>query len=227
LSIIPFEKEFYKKKDKITYVGHPLLDEIKEFKQKQSQNNSIAFLAGSRKGEIEKLIPIFKKVASNINKKSILVIPPHFSKKYIQETYGDISQFIISNDTYSTLKEVDFAFICSGTATLEASIIGTPFVLAYIAKPFDYFIAKHLVKLKYIGLANIFFDKMGKKPIHKELIQDKVTIKNLLDEYQNIDKNNFLNNSKILRDYLKNGSSLNVANIIKTIFPIQLLKNPK
>jgi lipid-A-disaccharide synthase len=68
---------------------------------------------------------------------------------------------------------------------------------------------------------------MGKKPIHKELIQDKVTIKNLLDEYQNIDKNNFLNNSKILRDYLKNGSSLNVANIIKTIFPIQLLKNSK
>jgi lipid-A-disaccharide synthase len=162
-------------------------------------------------------MPIFKEVASRIGKKPILVIPPYFSQDYIDEVYGDISQFTISNDTHQTLNSVDFAFICSGTATLEAAIIGTPFILVYIAKPFDYFIAKHLVKIKYIGLANIFFDKMGKKPIHKELIQNDVTIKNLLDEYQDIDKNRFLNNSKILRTYLKNGSSKTVADIVNNL----------
>ena len=149
-----------------------------------------------------------------IDKESILIIPSHFSSSYIKEVYGDISNFTISTNAHKTLQEVDFAFICSGTATLEAALIGTPFVLSYIAKPFDYFIAKNLVKIKYIGLANIFFDKMNKNPIHKELIQDQVTVKNLLDEYNSLDKELFFKNSKILRDYLKYGSSKNVAKII-------------
>lgn len=213
-SIIPFEKDFYTDKKKITYVGHPLLDEIHNFKNKLSNSEKVAFMPGSRKGEITKLMPIYKEVAKQIDKELILIIPPHFTSDYIQEVYGDISNFTISTNAHQTLEEVDFAFICSGTATLEAAIIGTPFVLSYIAKPFDYFIAKNLVKIEYIGLANIFFSKMGKNTIHKEFIQEEVTSKNLLDEYNNINKDNFLANSKLLRDYLQHGSSQTVANII-------------
>ncbi len=215
-SIIPFEKYFYTKKDKIQYVGHPLLDEIHTFKDKLSTTNKIAFMPGSRKGEITKLMPIYNELIKNLQGEMILIIPPHFTKEYIANTYGDISNFTISTNTHQTLEDVDFAFICSGTATLEAAIIGTPFILNYIAKPFDYFIAKHLVKIKYIGLANIFFEKMGKNAIHKEFIQEDVTISNLLNEYQNMDRNKFLINSKLLREYLQNGSSQNVANIIKS-----------
>jgi lipid-A-disaccharide synthase len=216
-SIIPFEKEFYSDKNKIQYVGHPLLDEISVFKQNLSNSGKIAFMPGSRKGEITKLMPIFKQVALKLKKESILIIPPHFTKKYIADIYGDISYFNVSNDTHNTLRDVDFAFICSGTATLEASLIGTPFVLSYIAKPLDYFIAKNLVKLKYIGLANIFFDKMNKKPIHKEFIQDDVTVDNLVAEYKILNKEEFLDNSKILRDYLKQGSSKVVANYLNKL----------
>ena len=215
LSILPFEKNYYSKNANITYVGHPLLDEIKIFKDSLSQTNKVAFMPGSRKGEITKLMPIYRQLVAKIDKKAILIIPTHFDDEYIKNTYGDISSFTISKDTHTTLQEVDFAFICSGTATLEATIIGTPFVLNYIAKPFDYFIAKNLVKLKYIGLANIFFDKMGKEAIHKEYIQNNVNIKNLLNEYQNMDKDKFLTNSKILREYLQNGSSSIVASIIQ------------
>ena len=129
--------------------------------------------------------------------------------------YGDISGFTISKDTHKTLEDVDFAFICSGTATLEAGLIGTPFVLNYIAKPLDYFIAKNLVKIKYIGLANIFFQQMNLEPLHKEFIQEEVTIDNLFNEYTNMNINKFLENSKILREYLKHGSSSNVASIIQ------------
>ena len=215
-SIIPFEKDFYTNKQKIQYVGHPLLDEISTFKTQLSQSGKVAFMPGSRKGEITKLMPIFKEVASKIDKELILIIPPHFKKEYIKEVYGDISNFTISTNTHQTLEEVDFAFICSGTATLEAAIIGTPFVLSYIARPFDYFIAKHLVKIKYIGLANIFFDKMGKEPIHKEFIQENVTSTNLLSQYNTMNKDNFLNNSKLLRAYLQHGSSKIVANIVNS-----------
>ena len=220
-SILPFESDFYTQKQKIHYVGHPLLDEIQNFKSDITNNGLIAFMPGSRSGEISKLLPIYKRIVNQIigqtDKISIpmLIIPKHFSDQKIEELYGDISMFTISKDTHKTLYEADFAFICSGTATLEASIIGTPFILNYIAKPFDYFIAKNLVKLKYIGLANIFFEKMGEEPIHKEYIQDDVTLENLLDGYKNIDKTKFLENSLYLRKYLQNGSSKTVANIIE------------
>lgn len=214
-SILPFEKEYYSKKEMITYVGHPLLDEIEYFKQNVEISNKVAFMPGSRRGEISKLLPIYKEIVKSIKKEPILIIPAHFDDEYIKEVYGDISEFTISKDAHKTLIEVDFAFICSGTATLEASLIGTPLVLSYIAKPFDYFIAKNLVKIKYIGLANIFFEKIGKGNFHKEYLQDEVTIDNLLNEYNSINNEEFLEKSKQLRAYLVHGSSKSVAKIIK------------
>lgn len=213
-SIIPFEKEYYNVKEMIHYVGHPLLDEIKHLKENISENNKVAFMPGSRRGEIAKLLPIYKEIAKKIDKEAILIIPPTFTAEYIDELYGNISNFTISKNTHETLEEVDFAFICSGTATLEASLIGTPFLLSYIAKPIDYFIVKNLIKVKYLGLANIFFEKMGKNPIHAEFIQDDVTIDNLMNEYNTLNKKSFLDNSKILRNYLKHGSSKNVAQML-------------
>jgi lipid-A-disaccharide synthase len=213
-SIIPFEKEIYTNKEKITYVGHPLLDEIKVLKTNLTNNGTIAFLPGSRKSEIKNLMPIYKKVAKKLKQKAILVIPAHFSKEYIEEVYEDISDFEISNDTHQTLIDVDFAFICSGTATLEAALIGTPFVLCYIAKKFDYFIGSRLINLPYVGLANIFFDKMKKDPMHIELLQDDVTVNNVINAYNNTKAEQFLEHSKQLREYLKYGSSKNVASIL-------------
>jgi len=214
-SILPFESDYYSKKEKITYVGHPLLDEISNFKTNLSQSGKIVFMPGSRKTEIKNHMPIFKELAYKIpNKEHILIIPSKFDEEYIKEVYGDISSFTITSDAHHTLQEAEYAFICSGTATLEAAIIGTPFTLSYIAKKLDYFIGSRLVKLPGVGLANIFFSKMGKGLIHSEFLQENVTVENLLNDYEKMDKEKFLANSKVLRDYLKNGSSLNVANII-------------
>ena len=215
-SIIPFEGEMYSDKNKLTYVGHPLLDEIKEFKQELSNTNKIAFMPGSRKTEITNLMPIFRELIKKIpNKEYVLIIPAKFDDAYIKKIYGDISEFTISKNTHEALIDSEYAFICSGTATLEAALIGTPFTLSYIAKRFDFFIGKLFVKLNYIGLANIFFEKMGKSALHSEFLQENVTVDNLLNDYNNLDKKSFFNNSKLLRDYLKNGSSQNVAKIIQ------------
>ena len=215
-SIIPFEGEMYSDKNKLTYVGHPLLDEIKEFKQELSNTNKIAFMPGSRKTEITNLMPIFRELINKIpNKEYVLIIPAKFDDAYIKKIYGDISEFTISKNTHEALIDSEYAFICSGTATLEAALIGTPFTLSYIAKKFDFFIGKLFVKLNYIGLANIFFEKIGKSALHSEFLQENVTVDNLLNDYNNLDKKSFFNNSKLLRDYLKNGSSQNVAKIIQ------------
>ena len=215
-SIIPFEGEMYSDKNKITYVGHPLLDEIKDFKQELSNTNKIAFMPGSRKTEISNLMPIFKELIKKIpNKEYILIIPAKFDEEYIKKIYGDISTFTISKNTHEALKDSEYAFICSGTATLEAALIGTPFTLSYIAKKIDYFIGRMFVKLNHVGLANIFFEKMGKTALHSEFLQENVSLDNLLNDYKNMNKKLFFDNSKVLREYLKNGSSQNVAKIIQ------------
>lgn len=216
-SILPFEKNYYPMNSKIKYVGHPLLDEIKTFKTSASNTNKIAFMAGSRKGEISKLMPVYRDVALKLdkeNKKLILIIPRYFSDDFIKNIYGDISMFTISNDTYSTLLEAEFAFICSGTATLEASLIGTPFVLNFIAKKFDYFIGSRLLNIEFVGLANIFFKHLGYPKMHEELLQENVTCKNLIKGYRSMDREKFLENSLKLRSYLQFGSSKNMANTI-------------
>ena len=85
-SIIPFESEMYSDKNKITYVGHPLLDEIKDFKEELSNTNKIAFMPGSRKTEITNLMPIFKELIKRIpNKEYILIIPEKFDNEYIKK----------------------------------------------------------------------------------------------------------------------------------------------
>ena len=215
LSILPFEQKYYPQNANIEYVGHPLLDQITEYKNNlNSEDKNILFMPGSRRGEISKLMPIFRQLSSKLkNRNLILVIPKHLKDN--TKIYGDISSFNITYDAKEALKKADFAFICSGTATLEASIIGTPFILVYKAKPLDYFIGSKLIKLNYIGLANIFFEQSGKEPMHPELIQDEVTSKNLYNSYISYDKEKFLENSKELREYLKYGSAKRIAEILR------------
>ena len=207
--IFPFEKEIWK--DGI-YVGNPLLDEIKEFRDEKYYGN-VAFLPGSRKSEIKNLMPIFKSLAKDIKKNKILVVPEIY-KKNIDEIYGDVKEFDIIFSTKKALLKSDFAYICSGTATLEAAIIGTPFVLMYKARWIEYLIAKMLVKLNYVGLANIIFEKEGLKPFHKEYLQtfDKDT---LLKELKDSSLEDFRSKSKKLREILKFGSKKNLIKLIK------------
>ena len=214
LSIIPFEKEIYPNPQKVEFVGHPLLDQITVFNPGES-SNSLVFMPGSRKSEIKTLMPIFRLVAQNFkNKKNILVIPQKFSDDYILQNYGDLSDFEISRDAHQVLSVAEFAFICSGTATLEAALIGTPFVLCYIAKKFDWIVGKMLVKLDFIGLANIFFQKMKQPPLHIELLQQDVTPQNLINAYNTCDKQTFGAKTALLRSYLQGPSSKNVSRII-------------
>ncbi len=202
------------KTTKYSFVGHPLLDEITLRKQSYEKQGKIAFMPGSRRAEISRLMPIFRALAPKFeNSKRALIIPPHLMDQR-DEIYGPLDGFSIANNTPATLKDCDFAFICSGTATLEAALIGTPFVLCYKARAFDVWLARKLVKLKHVGLANIIFDFLGEEPLHEELLQSEVSAQNLLAAYERCDAAKFKLASEKLRDYLKFGSSENVAKIL-------------
>ncbi|AJC94650.1 lipid-A-disaccharide synthase [Campylobacter volucris] len=220
-SILPFDDKFFSKS---TYVGHPLLDEIKEFKSEDDVKNTlskkddekiIAFLPGSRKSEIKRLMPIFKQLSAKFNGEKILCVPKFNLEKL--DLYGDIDGFKIESNTPKVLKKADFAFICSGTATLEAALVGTPFVLAYKAKAIDIFIAKIFVKLKHIGLANIFLDFAEKDELNPEFLQEQVNVKNLYNAYLDYDYQGFFDKISFLKSYLKFASAKNIAKILYEI----------
>jgi len=212
LGILPFEVDYYPKQ-KARYIGHPLLDEITV--SHSAESNSIVFMPGSRKSEINRLLPVFKEVRKVLSdKKAVLIIPGAFTDEKIAAFYGDISEFEISRDTQSALAGAEFAFICSGTATLEAALIGTPFILSYIAKKIDYFIAFKLFGITQIGLANIILRHHDNTTLHRELLQEDVSVDNLLKAYYNTDRKQFAEKAEELRAYLDHGSSENVAKII-------------
>lgn len=222
LSILPFEKEYYPSEAPIEYVGHPLLDEIERFKPVEmiaapSEKNLpvYAYLPGSRRGEIRRLMPYFHQLRGELPPhKARVVIPPYFSAEEIAELYGDLTEFDIVHDTHAALYESEFAFVCSGTATLEAALIGTPFVLAYRAKRVDAFLVRHLTDLRYAGLANLFSLDFQGRPMHPELIQDALTFDALIGAYRDFDYRRYADDVERLRNYLKHGSSRRVAEIV-------------
>ena len=215
-SILPFEKDYYSHIAPIEYVGHPLLDQITEFKTELNEKiENVVFMPGSRRAEITKLMPVYKKIRGYIHVNAIVIIPAIFSDEEVKTLYGDLSGFEVRKDAHKELLEADFAFICSGTATLEASLIGIPFILSYIAKPIDFFIVRHLVKMDYVGLANIMFMKYKNKTMHPEFLQDEVTVENLLKAYKEFKRETFLLDSKELRGYLEHGSAARVASIVE------------
>ena len=218
-SILPFDAQFFRKS---TFVGHPLLDEIKDFKSaeqmqsilsKEEHKKIISFLPGSRRSEIMRLMPIFRELATNFKGEKILCVPP-FNIARLDELYGDTSEFKVVTHTPQALKKSDFAFICSGTATLEAALIGTPFILAYKARAIDVLIAKLFVRLKHIGLANIMCDFAGKSELNPEFLQNEVSAKNLFEAYRKFKYKPFFDKVSFLKNYLRFGSAKNLAKML-------------
>ena len=233
--ILPFENDFYPANTPLSYVGHPLLDAIPYTLTTQQESDKIAFMPGSRKSEIQALLPTFKALAirlKNEGKTPILIVPKSFKTRNLNAIYGDTSVFTLHFDTYDALRECTFAFVCSGTATLESTLLGIPTILAYKARALDYYIAKALVRLNFIGLANIFLEfstfgapKHNPNPniplIHPEFLQDAVCEDTLYQAYKDYDYARFFNQKQKLLEYLKCGSAescaQNLENLIKNL----------
>ncbi len=214
-SILPFEPSYYSPMAPIEYVGHPLLDEITVEKTDLTPTGIITFMPGSRPGEIKKLMDVYRNVRSRLTCEAMLVIPTHFNDATIDKLYGDISGFTVTHDAHVTLANSDFAFICSGTATLEASLIKTPFVLVYVAKKLDYIIGRALIKLQYAGLANLLLSHAYGITLHPEFIQHEVTAENLYNSYLKMDKEQFFRDAVKLRALLQHGSAKRVSELLK------------
>jgi lipid-A-disaccharide synthase len=192
--IFPFEEALYKKvKGNATFVGHPLLDIMPEPANKAFPPEGgvwkIGILPGSRKAEISRHLPIFLKAFYRIKEqhpkaRAYLFAVPEFPDENIVPALESVEKYwskdveIVREKDYRVRAQMDFAFTCSGTATLENALLGVPMVVAYKMPKFTYEVARRVVRTPYISLVNILL----KRPAVKELIQEKATVENLAQE---------------------------------------------
>lgn len=182
--LFKFEEEFYKQRGiKAHCVGHPLINLVRPTLGKQellgnlqinSSQKVIALLPGSRKQEIRMVLPLMLKAAQLINKEIpntqfIIAKSPNLDAQIYQKECkkSTLNLKIVEGKTYDCLNIADFCLVCSGTATLETTIMQKPFVIVYKMNLFNYLLYRPQVKIPYIGMVNIV---AGKK-IVPEFIQ--------------------------------------------------------
>lgn len=193
--ILPFEKEFYKRFDyDVDFVGHPLLDAIESNKSigndfwKKETNPSdlpiVALLPGSRKQEINTMLPLMLDAAKSfVDIQFVIAGAPSVSKEFYKSLIkGHNHVAIIFNQTYQLLSHSKAALVTSGTATLETALFEVPEVVCYKGNLISYQIAKRLIKVEYISLVNLVM----KREVVKELIQNELTVENLKKELRNL-----------------------------------------
>ena len=198
LTLFPFEKDIYKKhKIKAECVGHPLADQLSLKDRSCSYRTQlgipndqtvVALLPGSRVDEVNRLAPMFFETALEALQKypklKFLVpfsnLETHLRLKSYMANLSIVAgeQFTLINNSHAALDASDFAFITSGTATLEALFLRKPMVICYKLAPISYLIGSRLIKVPYIGLPNI----LANEKIVPEYIQKEVTTTALLGE---------------------------------------------
>jgi lipid-A-disaccharide synthase len=183
--ILPFEVDFYNQHQvESEYYGNPVLDSITLFEENYQPDNDflarngldnkpvIALLAGSRKQEIDDLLPEMLSVVPHFPDFQFVVagapsVKPYFYEKYLKGTHAKI----MYNQTYQLLKHSCAAVVTSGTATLETALLRIPEVVVYKTSPLTFFIGNFFVKVKYFSLVNLILDTEAVK----ELLQHNLS----------------------------------------------------
>lgn len=174
--IFPFEVPYFESAGvKFTYVGNPLVDAVDGYHYApvtSSAGGYIALLPGSRKGEIRRMMPVCMKVADRLGRRVVIAgAPSRTMEDYSKYIGGRKNVEVVFGRTYDVLRYADAAIINSGTASLEAALIGTPQVVCWSTSLVSAIIIgvflQVLRRVKYISLGNLILERGA----WKELIQ--------------------------------------------------------
>ena len=187
--VFPFEVPYFEKTGiPFEYVGNPLLDAVDSHDyQRPVEGRYIALLAGSRSGEIKRMMPICMEVADTLGCKVVIAGAPARSIDDYRPFIGGRKNIeVIFGRTYDILRYADAAIINSGTASLEAALIGTPQVVCWSTSKLTAFVARRILRvldnIRYISLGNLCIDKCA----FRELIQEEFTAENVVAEVRRL-----------------------------------------
>ena len=200
--IFPFEEEFYRERGvPVTFVGHPLKETLPELPSRDvllqewgldPERLTLALLPGSRGSEIERHLPLMLAAAQLVSEalpevQFILPLastaPRGLVEGMIKEAWEDVPSpgpplKIIPGQAYAALAAAHLAVVASGTVTVEAALAGTPTVIMYRLAPLTFQMAKLLIRVDHIGMANL----LAGEGLFPELIQEDCTPASLARE---------------------------------------------
>ena len=199
LCIFPFEVEFYRKHGvDVEYVGHPLADEPLPAisREKFAHANGldpaktwIALLPGSRRKEVNQHLPVLVEAARNMPNSErlefLIPVAASLDRAFVQaalESQSTRLNFKLTSDARLTLHHSRAAVVTSGTATVEAALMKTPFVAVYRLSPVTFWAASRLVKVPYVAMPNL----IAGEQVVPELLQENFTAANVSSQLREI-----------------------------------------
>ena len=200
--ILPFEEKMYQEAGvDAEFLGHPFIDVVHPTRTRgdslekfalDSHKKTVGLLPGSRMNEITSLLDEILLAAEKIKKEMgecqfLLPVADTIDPVLIQQKLGSnpLGIKILTGETYNVMNTCDALIIASGSATLEAGIIGCPMVIIYKLNPLTYWLALMLINTPYYGLVNI----VAGESVVPELIQSKANAENIAAEILKLLKN--------------------------------------
>lgn len=185
LVIFPFEEKFYRERGiNAKFVGHPLADlpapsvtraEFAGEYDIESHRQWIALLPGSRRGEVSRILPVLLEAAQLLGPDYVYILPvaSTLDPAWVASLMADYSgpPITLTGDARATLLHARVAAVASGTSTLEASLIGTPFAMVYQVAPLTWSLGRRLVKVDRFAMVNLIADR----DVVPELVQADFT----------------------------------------------------
>jgi lipid-A-disaccharide synthase len=212
--IFPFEEAIYREAGvPVDFVGHPLVDVVKasmsraEFAARHGLDAGrpiVTLLPGSRRSEIERHYPLIMEACERLSgelrtRGSIQFVlaaaPALGAELFAPYARPGVSVTRVEGATYDALSAADCAIVASGTATVEAALLGTPMVVVYRVSPTSAFVLKRMVRSPFIAMVNLI---AGRRVV-PELIQDQFTSEAVVEEVRK------LLESSAARDEMKAG----------------------
>jgi lipid-A-disaccharide synthase len=183
LCILPFEEPLYREHHiPVAYVGHPYVRSVRPLYSKDAfrsliklnrEGPVITMMPGSRPNEVRRLMPVLLQVADRLDH----ALGPYTALLPVADSLDAemLAPFLAGRDNiipvkglaYDCLKHSDAAIIASGSATLEAAILGVPSLVIYKMSYVEYLVARMIVKVPYISLPNL----IAGKEVYPEFIQ--------------------------------------------------------
>jgi lipid-A-disaccharide synthase len=202
LVIFPFEREIYERAGvPVTYVGHPLAETLAPLRDRAAAREQlripaaakvIALLPGSRMSELQQLAGLFidtaKQIAAAVPEAHFLVplvnrsTRDQFEAARYSQAAEELNMTLLFGHAHEAMAAADVVLAASGTATLEAALIGRPVVIAYRMSPVTWWIMSSYRHMPYVGLPNIIAGEF----VVPEFLQDEATADNLSQAVLNL-----------------------------------------
>lgn len=199
LCILPFEEAIYRRAGvRVRYVGNPVLDQvpapasIQDFRSRLGlsvDRPTLTLLPGSREAEVRRILPPMVESAKRLallhqGLQVVVPIAPSIDRGQVRAQFDEsgLKPELLDGQAPQAIGAADVAVVASGTATLEAALIGRPFVVVYKLAPVSYAIARLLVRVPHIALVNLI---AGKRLV-PELLQSELTPQRLCAEVERI-----------------------------------------